>query len=455
MPKKSSKKKTEDAPKTVPAMIRLPIGACLTAPTKRLEKDMHQVSLDANRAINQALQLWLVYHHQNPQQREPGEKGYTHANRMPSELGRMMRQKEAEVAPHLSAGMLSQYFRSADKALSSRTPWDHPGIADYMWQAILLGETSMWTRRSTEIQFRAQELAVCWDGEITGGSTIKSSGVRKAMLDYGKSSCVIRIPLFSRNSGRGLIAHVARVKVSKLSTGHKNVLKKIVSGEWKMGGSKIVEKNGKWQMYLSYRRPVEPLNLDVKRKAILRPGPVKGRHPFQVVLPDGSTQGIGFGIPVIETYKRQQIRKKELGFRYKGGGAGKGRGRKHARRHVEGGRTFGNMQAHFRRLLTDKLIEILIENNCGTLEYREPTMYVREVDWWHSKGKVPFAWTLFLNDLKRVALKNGIKFPKPNSKANPRLNLDEFDILNGRDPEERKRKQREKRKAKAKRKQRS
>jgi hypothetical protein len=214
--------------------------------------------------------------------------------------------------------------------------------------------------------------------------------------------------VWSREGGYHHKDVVCRISVGKLSRGNRNLLKRVASGELKMADSRITERRGKWYFDLCYEVPVKDHGLSEDRTAVLSMG--EG-NSFDLTLPDGRVWNLGDDAILLKEYERLVMRRKVMRYRSKhqhGKGHGKARFYRRLRPYSH---RFLDMQDEYRRHLMDDLIKACIKEDCGVVDYREPTIPLRDKSWFASNG-VPFNWSEFLPLLKFKLECNSISMVK-------------------------------------------
>jgi hypothetical protein len=420
--------------KTNPGVVELKVGASLTGPTKRMVADLHSVALDLNKAKNAMVRHWQRWHEDHPEWKpEPivdkkGNPKFSKKNQpltkdpFTSDIQKEMYKHGREVVPHIYSGLVAGVCREVIASLKGRTPYNHPGLATFRWEAILWNEVAAPSFRELEIPVKKSISAICYEGDNTNQLNKKSFGkeLTKRIEKVGQSSCVLYFPLFSDASGRKEKHGLCRLEIRQRKKGQRRTVRRVCQGELKLSDSKIVFKEGRkkaWSFQLTFEQEVENLGLNKDNIAVLVPCPGDSDNPFKLEFPNGKSWYLGKGKALEGEYSRLQTRRRMLQMRYKTAGSGsKGHGRK---------RFYGKLAPHSRAAkdLTERIIKMTvadiirgcIQNDCGRIMYREPTKPLRTSKVWFAQRatwpfKIPFNWTGLEAQLANKAAISGIEY---------------------------------------------
>ncbi len=428
-------------------ILKIKLGACLTAPTKRMVTDLDDLAIQCNRVLHALQRRWIRYHEDNPNRtpnplkRERDDfikfnfqgkdkdgklknaniygKDESSARKdfdkmdlefvkvepvlesvwMPKELEQILYYTVSEIAPELAAKVGSQLLRQLRSRLGAKMPYNHPGKAKFRWEAILNYEVNDDHFKGWTIPVVNQDTNITYAGNYATKNKVKQ-------LDSlgGKSCSLVSIPLYSRESGREHKSHIARLHVRDMSPGMKDIVRKVSSGEWKLQDSKLVKiergkkSNKGWYFYLTYEQPRKDLGLNKERIATLETTPGKNKDPFLVSF-ENRSWNIGDGLPLFRDYSRLDARRKVMRHRYQTG-ASKGHGKHRFYRNIlPHSRAFKDMQDRFMFNAISDIVKFCVRNNCGTIFYAEPGKKLREHVWFANKN-IPYNWTNFLSKLK-------------------------------------------------------
>jgi len=432
--------------------LEIKLGASLAWPTRRANALLHAAALDCNRARNAVVRKFLRWHDDHPDY-EPGprikngepvldSKGQPKLEHpgVPGELSKSFYRVGTNASPTLSTKVVSSCVRESQGKLTDKVPYNHEGKAKYRWQALLMLEVNPQNFRAKCIPVPNQDTVLVYDGHrnqedlvtkvVNGKIKIITPGISKgiaaAVDQCGDSSCILRFPLLSRQSGYDQTAAIFRLHVKELSRGNRRLLMDIAKRTRKLKDSKLVFKRGAWFFQLCYEVPVKDHGLDASRVATLWPLHNQYNRPFRLEFPDGTHVDVGHGIPYLAEYQRVTARRKALRSRYRDGAAGRGHGRKRFFDRLKPWtRALEDAQWGLRNLAIAFVVKMLIAQDCGSLMYREPTMPLRK-DVWFAQNGCELEWTHFESHLafkmesntvtyatKRVGTKeHGEKYPR-------------------------------------------
>lgn len=436
-------------------VLDLKLGKCLTAPTKRMAHDLHELARDCNRVRNAIVRQWLCWHWSHPDHvpqplrdkewlvihqgivggkkvRVVSKEGHwitlrcsaVNLNVEPTPLledrwfpqclvaswhADSLYNVARRTAPQLAAKIVSSLVQQVVADLSAKVPF---ASGELKCQQILRCEQNPITyavEKSLTIPVPTQDSALIYEGRV---SRKLSAGVDSHLKTAaGISSAAVRVPLFSRESSRKHLAMITRLEVGKLPRGIRSNLTRIATGEWKMLDSKLIFKRGAWFLQLVYHQPRRNLGLTPEHEAELVLEKLGGWHPLRIIAKEQRTQvgqselvidesfwRIGQARELLADYTRVVTRRKVLAHRYKSG-ARKGRGKKqHFATYRSYSRATRDMEDVYSWGVIAEIIKFCTRKDCGTLLYREPGKGLRTKSWFAYQG-VPFDWTKFRSKL--------------------------------------------------------
>jgi len=397
-------------------ILEVKLGRPCQMPERRLRSILEEARRDCCRARNAAITHWLLWRRSNPDW-EPGGPydapplkikrvaKPVDPSKKPSKdppyaprafLSREMYGVAANAVPCLNTSVVSSCAQEVNARLKANTPYNHDGPARWVWQAVLNAEVSLPT----------------WRG---GKIPLPRSVARLTKTD---DACTLRIPLLSRKSSMAVISPVVRLHVSDLSVGRRRILSRLASGELRLADSQIVERKGTWYVQFCYDVPIDAVDLPTDRVLTVCPSLPGARRPFSLMwIADDEPGdvncfwGIGNGRPLIAEYRRVVARRRALRARYSDG-CGSGHGRKRWYRTIKPlSRCVTDMTSRFTKQTVADIIKKAIEQRCGSILYREPTMPVRNIGWF-AKSDVPFDWVSFESRLSFKCETHGIEYDK-------------------------------------------
>lgn len=455
---------SKGALETTTGVLEMKLGFCLTAPTKRAIADLHDIAKSCNIVRNGVTRFWERWREDNPdwkpQQRRDRKGDGKVARKLNVEkpykvmaVKNMIAKGEAvedqatgevkignkvigkfegaailehpgfsqdvenqmyhegtRLAPNVACSLVAQLRAEVLDRLKTKMPYNHDGEAEYRWEGIIKHECARDCYRSISIPAPNSITVVGYDGAL---SRKLSKGINERLLKLAQSSAIVRLQLFSRESGRENLDHVFRIEVRQLPDGKKAILRKIVSGEWKLCDSKVVYKRGGWYYQLTYKQPQKSLNLDPQNVANLVMYPGDASHPFVIRFQNNNGHvlywKLGHPEALLSEYKRLETRRKVMQMRYKTASSGrKGHGRTRAYRSQKPiTRKMNDMQEVFTNHVVASIVKFCTRYNCGSLIYREPSLFLRDFSWF-SKNKITYNWTSLLNKVKHKMWLNGI-----------------------------------------------
>ena len=382
-----------------PGILSVKLGRPRGMPRKRLEALLEQTRRDCCRARNAAVTHWLLWRRQNPTW-EPGGDYTPPARKIRRSAKRKREQNERakerkdpayapreflsrelygvaiEAVPTLNTSVASSCKEEVIVRLKAKTPYNHDGDAEWVWQAILDAEVSLPTWR--------------------GGRIPCPRSVMR--LEYTDDHCTLRFPLLSKKSGYRILSPTVNLDVADLTRGKRRILRKLATGEMRLADSQIVEAKGKWYAQLCYQVPVNAVDLPKDRVLILRPALPDDPRPFTCEWMDEEGHqrhwDMGNGKPLVAEHRRVIARRRAIRHRYSDG-CGSGHGRQRWAKSIKPmSRYVVDMCSRFQKQTVADIIKLAIRERCGTILYREPTMPVRE-HCWFAKHDVPMDWVAF------------------------------------------------------------
>jgi hypothetical protein len=449
---------------TTAGVLEMKLGFCLTAPTKRAIADLHEVARLCNVARNGILRHWERWREDHPdwvpQQRRDrkgeakvarkmtvekpwrikqvkdllaksqateNEKGEVFYNgkmigkfddapvledpACSQDLENELYYRGCQLAPSVGCSIMAQLRSEVLDRLKTKMPYNHPGVAKVRWEGILKYECARDCYRSISIPAPNSITVVGYEGLI---SRDISSGVSARLLKLCQSNAIVRLQLFSRESGRTNLDHVFWIEARQLPRGKKAILRKVVSGEWKHSDSKVVYKRDGWYYQLTYKQPQKSLNLTKDNVATIVMNPANATNPLSIRFKrkDGRviTWQLGDANVLLAEYKRLEVRRLALQTRYRTASSGrKGHGRQRAYRSQKPiTRKLNDLQEVFTNYIVASVIKFCTRHDCGTVIYREPSLFLRDFSWFAKKGHITYNWTSLANKLKHKTWINGI-----------------------------------------------
>jgi uncharacterized protein YwbE len=322
-----------------------------------------------------------------------------------------MYHRGCEIASNVGCSIIAQLRSEVIDRLKTRLPYNHPGEAEYRWEGILKYECARDCYRGISIPAPNSITVVGYDGML---SRDLSKNVSERLHKLAKSNAIVRLQLFSRASGRENLDHVFWIETRQLPRGKKTILRRIASGEWKLCDSKVVYKRDGWYYQLTYKQPQKSLNLNRSNVAMLLMNPGDSSHPFSLKLKRSDGRMIvwqlGDANMLQAEYKRLELRRAAIQARYKTASSGrKGHGRQRAYKSQKPlTRKLNDLQEVFTNYVVASIVKFCARHDCGTIVYREPSIFLRDFSWFNKKGKVTYNWTSLLNKLKHKTWLNGI-----------------------------------------------
>lgn len=199
------------------------------------------------------------------------------------------------------------------------------------------------------------------------------------------------------------------ISTKQLSSGHKKLIRRCISGDLKLADSKIVLKDDSWYWHLPIAIPFEPMNSDAVMHLwpTIPPEGISQGRPFRIAFEDGGRDWfVGDGRYLLSQETRFTRVKKEIGWRYRQrNGTGHGRKKIDAQT-AKYGRRLMNIRDEFRRRAIADVVRQADRRRIGRLIFHEPTNPVKERLWFAESG-TDFDWTRFGADLKNALAKIG------------------------------------------------
>ncbi len=461
---------------TTTGVLEMKLGFCLTAPTKRAVADLHHIAQKCNVVRNGVTRYWERWREDHPDwkpeqrrdrkgeakvarkmtvekpwrikmvknliekgdaiENEKGEVLLKHdiaVDRRTFKEGQVIGKfdeapvlehpaysqdlenelyhRGTELAPEIGCSIIAQLRSEVLDRLKTRMPYNHPGEAEYRWEGVLKYECARDCYRAISIPAPNSITVVGYEGLI---SRDISKGLSERLRKLAQSNAIVRLQLFSRESGRDNLDHVFWIEARQLPRGKKAILRKVVSGEWKLCDSKVVYKRDGWYYQMTYKQPQKSLNLNKQNVATLLMNPASATNPLSIrfTRDDGRTitWQLGDANVLLAEYKRLEQRRTALQTRYKTASSGrKGHGRKRAYRSQKPiTRKLNDLQEVFTNYVVASILKFCTRYDCGTLVYREPSLFLREFSWFSKKGKITYNWTSLCNKLKHKTWVNGI-----------------------------------------------
>jgi len=391
------------------AILEVKLGRPYQMPAKRLQRLLEQARRDCCKTRNAAITHWLLWRRSNPDW-EPGgpydppprkikrAKKQSKPAKPPKDppygprefLSRELYSVASGASPNLNTSLVSSCVQDVVSRLKSNTPYNHDGAARWVWRAILDSEVSLPTWR--------------------GGKIPAPRAVTK--LHYSDDACWVKFGLLSKKSGYRTLSPQVRLHVADLTAGKRRLLRRIVSGEIRMADSQLYEKKGKWYLQICYDLPeVAPSESD--RVLTLMPGKPESDYPFRFLWTDDSGKErdwtTGRAKPLVGEYRRIEARRRSIRYRYKDG-AGSGHGKKRWAKNIKP-LTYAvtDLCGRWQKQFVSDVIKHAIKEGCGTILYREPTMPLREEEFF-ARESMPFDWTALCGRLRFKAESKGLAF---------------------------------------------
>ena len=394
-----------------PAILEIKLGRPYEMPERRLHELLARRRLECCIARNAAVTHWLVWRRTHPDW-EPGGPYDSPPRKIkraakpqakpasgppkdppfaPREfLSRELYSVAAAAAPALNTSVISSCVQEVNARLRAKTPYDHDGMARWVWQAILASEVSLPTWRG---------------GRIPAPRSV-------TVLHYDADSCSLRFALSSKRSGYRVLSPEVRLHAGDLTAGNRRLLQRIAAGEVRMADSQIVERKGKWYFQLCYEMP-KASECDSERVLTLMPGKPEAEYPFRLLWTDRDGKlrdwTAGKAKPLIAEYRRVQARRRAMRFRYRDG-AGSGHGRQRWAKGIKPlERAVRDMCGRWQKQFISDMLKVALKEGCGMVLYREPTKPLREKEFF-ARSDMPFDWTAFIGRLKFKCESKGLRF---------------------------------------------
>lgn len=448
---------------TTTGVLEMKLGFCLTGPTKRAVADLHEIAQQCNVVRNGITRHWERWREDHPdwkpeQRRDrkgEGKIARKMAVEKPFRIKQVKEMLEAgtatenekgevlfkekviakfddapvlehpaasqdlenelyhvgtKLAPKLACSVIASLRAEVMDRLKTKMPYNHPGEAEYRWEGILKYECARDCYRAISIPAPNSITVVGYDGLI---SRDISKGLTARLKKLASSNCIVRLQLFSRESGRESLDHVFWIEARQLPRGKKAILRKVVSGEWKLCDSKVVYKRDGWYYQLTYKQPQKSLNLNRSNIATLLMNPSTASHPLTIRFVTERQRTLSWQLgdanALLAEYKRLETRRAAIQTRYKTASSGrKGHGRQRAYRSQKPlTRKMNDLHEVFTNYVVASIVKFCTRFDCGTVIYREPSLFLRDFSWF-AKNKMTYNWTSLLNKLKHKLWLNGI-----------------------------------------------
>lgn len=379
-------------------LLSIKLGKCESWSNRTLRRALADTLESYNRCRNAAVTAWYIdaVEKGHPDDKLRWDKTYYHHAR--------------RAARSLNSKLVATAAKECNEWLRGRIPWNDArrGRAPYRWKAILESVIALPTHSGCSFGIPVADFRIGWDGQWN----------RPAGKDRCTSKCVIRIPLFSKESGYRTLAPTVRLLVCDLSYGNRQILRRIVDqGDTLVcGDSRLSFKDGNWFLRLTYKdlaKPKEVVTLGDDDPVVeLWPNRHQDNNPFLILLPDGRRRFAGFGKLYQQQTERLEQRRAVLQtlYRHELAGSGHGRGRYYAKvKPLTRGRNC--LEDRIAKQVIADTVKAVRQSNAVGVVYREPTMPLR--NWcWYGRRSLPWAWSEFELRLKAKLQNEGIGYVK-------------------------------------------
>lgn len=407
--------------KAPPICLKIKLGACLNMPTKTFYRLLGEARRDCDRARNAAFRCWQRWREDHPEWKpeqrrtrdgspkvNPEGEPVMEKSAWPQGLEKLAYRAACDTASNVAAKIVSACRIEVFDSLASKVPYNHIGNSDFVWQAILSYERSAPCYRDGTIPLPSQDMVLGYEGEFAGANKAghaPGKGIGLEVSAKSVSAAVLRFPLLSNASGFETKGPIVALNVGELKAGHRRWLRLVARGQAGLCDSELVCRDGQWLAHLMIRPPLAETGPDKNRCAILTPLPPGSSRPFELKIPADEpgtfvTMRIGDGVPYAKLYERLDIRDRSIRHKsrqQRGGGHGRGRFY-NVIKPVARSKT--NEQDRFTKQLMADILKTCLQNNCGSLLYREPTMPLRNELWFAGRG-APFDWSTFASRLEQ------------------------------------------------------
>ena len=428
-------------------VLKLKLGKCLTGPTKRMHDDLKQVSEWCDQARNAMARAWLRWREDHPCWTPPqaekegvpqvyknGEpklihpifpKSLEHEGR---ELGweTWLYHHGTHAAPNVSAIVISSCESDVVDSLKTRLPKSKGFESFYKWEAILKHEINLDSFRGRRVPVPCSQTILAYDGDCS--KEFKPSNTNRISLAEdvsrrGESSCVLKFQLFSTQMNRDRLYHICRLEARQLSDGNKQVLRRIARREMKLQDSEMVyvssEKSKRmkrkpetgWYLHLTYDQEERSLGLNPENVAVLthQSGARENRNPFMIAHGDNHWY-LGNGSMIDNITRRLNARRQNMRQESRFTvGRSRGHGQKGFYEKTKPiTRRVNNVIDNLVWHVVNDVVKFCTRNNCGTVQYQEPSMSFRHGAGWFNVRNVQWDWTRFLARLNHVCVRYGI-----------------------------------------------
>lgn len=177
---------------------------------------------------------------------------------------------------------------------------------------------------------------------------------------------LIKFPLLSKGFAKDSDLPTSFTVKVKARGAAKTIIDRLISGEYKLGDSKILRKGKKWFVSLVYKHEVKPVELSKSRVMGVDIGVVNAA----VLAYNFSSDRYFFDGSEIRSFRaRTEARRNQLLRQYKHAGARKGHGRTTALQPIE---KLRDNVANFRKTLNHrysrKIVDEAVRNGCGVIQ---------------------------------------------------------------------------------------
>lgn len=407
--------------------LKIPLGQCLTGPTRRLYADLDQAQTWCDLARNAMFRHWQRYHEDHPDCDTvfPATPTDDQGEPLPGQsFSTLLYDVGREAAPQLISSVVALISNSEIKK-NLTTDIRHRGLSERtVWRAI---------------KYHLQARPTCREGTIPVPHNAAALGLAGAITVKGQKNpyltaltgpeTALAFPLFSREAGRQVTSPLVRLDLHKLAPGQRDLVRRIVTHsdghQWL--DSQLVKTDDRWSFHLSYQKPIDRLTgLDPDRIATLRPTRPGAPQPFLVTCPGTDAQdqpftarwNLGHGVWLVAEQRRLNERRKNMRTRYQElGSAKKGHGRDRLEaRFAFGRRQTEDHQAHFSWQLAGELLRFCERFACGAVHYLEPNLALRDHLWLAKQG-VSLDWTSLCHKLRHKLESRGVLFDASDTTA--------------------------------------
>lgn len=439
-----------DGPRIVTSVLRLKLGACLTAPTRRLFIDLADAARMYNVARNAMMRAWEQFWLSRPHlhgRGNPASAGFEvpdprgpDPRKLPLDRAFGARRTVSQsswlygvgtgASPNLATVIVSAGAQDVLSNMGTENAHPRPGGCRFRWQAVLGCHVARPTFRETVLPVVCNSSAVCYMGKVATarkGGHFAGGPTRSKLLVGGASGCVLAFPAWSRESGRRWLHHVVRLEAGQLGEGHKAALRALCEGRegWKFSDSELVFRpgppgrrsrapawrDGEWFLHLCYQMPGGASSLDPCRVAAVTPQEGGASGPFVVGCEGDDAPWVVGAYPVLQVMQRRiDARRGALRQRRKLRGNTGGHGRQRALRDDKAmTRTAQDLAGDACKKMVSEVVRYCRRRGCGAVAYAEPALPWRPRSWFAARG-LPWDWTSFRARLRHKCDLEGIRF---------------------------------------------